>query len=413
MFGGMGVFEQKPGPRAHRYVLVLLQGHIMAWSSKLTGLKNNKQFRTLLAEALGMTIFVYVGIAATVQVFCGFYTYHYLHLPFEFGSMPASAVANGLGLAAAFLLCSRVSGYHLNPAVTVSYAIFGRIEWNMVPVYVGAQLIGAFIASVVAFSVHVDTVDRFDKREPFLTDSAFVSFPVSRNSSTFSLALDQTWGTSLYTIIVYGLSDSRGRVANSLFAPLLAGASYSLVMLSNNQLAGALINPARDFSARLFVLIAQYGTEVWSSRGYFFWVPLLMPFMGAAIGGLIYQGTIGFYWPPLPPPRPTARQRYVKYLTGEVRAMKEYLRAIKMKELEELEMEVEKVQRVNVDLPRHPPQSSSLIQQQQPIMPPSLPTMGPPYQVQAAPHDSHQGRNVQEEEAAESGSGIEIDTNFP
>jgi glycerol uptake facilitator protein len=327
----------------------------MVWRNTILTLKNSERFRILLAEAIGMSVFVYVGIAATVQVYCGFYLYNWKQFAWEYGTMAGAAVANGAGLAAAFFICARVTGYHLNPAVSVTFAVFGRTPWRLVPVYLGAQFIGAFIASVVAFSVHVDTIDRFDKTEPYLTDSAFVSFPISSNSSTFSLVWDQTWAASVYSILLFGLTDPRGRLSDSGFLPLLVGSAYALVMLSNNQMAGAAINPARDFCARFFVLIAQYGTSVWSRHGYFFWVPLLMPFWGVFVGALIYHGAIGMYWPPLPPPKPTDRERFGRYLLTLVRDMKEYLNAKKQQELEELRMLSEKSQRVNVDLPRQPP----------------------------------------------------------
>ncbi len=299
----------------------------MGWKPSIYDLKHNVPFRVFMAETLGMTIAVYVGISATVQVISGSYLYSSkaANLPWNFGGMPAAAVGNGLGLALAFCVCSKISGYHLNPASTLAHAVFGRTKWRLVPVYLGAQLSGALIASTIAFSVHVDAIDRYDTRQPYKSDAGFASYPVSSNASLPLLMWDQTWTAALYTIFLFGFSDPRGAVMNSgsnLEASFAIGAAFTLAMLTSSVNSGATANPTRDLSARLFTFVAQYGTDVWTRDRHFFWIPLAAPFPGALVGALMYQGVIAFFWPPLPPPAPSDREMALMGVIGQVRKLK-------------------------------------------------------------------------------------------
>lgn len=48
------------------------------------------------------------------------------------------------------------------------------------------------------------------------------------------------------------------------------------------------VNPARDFSPRLFTCIAGWGGQVFSTNNYFFWIPLVSPLVGATFAVFIY-----------------------------------------------------------------------------------------------------------------------------
>ncbi len=334
----------------------------MVWKPSVYDLKHNVPFRVFLAESLGMTIFVYISIATRVQVISGFYLYALKDFVWQFGDMSTAAIGNGLGLALALTVCARVSGYHLNPAVTLASAVFGRTPWRLVPVYFAAQVVGSFVASTVAFSVHVDNVARFDKREPFVTDAAFISYPASKNASTLLLVWDKVWSTSLYSIFVFGFTDPRGRVADSGFLPILVGAGLTLVILTSGINSGAIINPARDICSRIFCYIAQYGTVVWTQGGYFFWIPLVIPFLGALFGALLYQGSVAAFRPKMPPPGPSDKERKVRRILKDVNDMRDYLTSKREEKIaeEEYQQLQKNIERVNVNIPRvkrPPPQA--------------------------------------------------------
>ncbi len=334
----------------------------MVWKPSIYDLKHNVPFRVFLAETLGMTVYSFIGIASTAQVLIGHHLYPVKDWPWQFGDMTASALGNGLGLALAFAVCARVCGYHLNPAATLALAAFGKSPWRLVPVYLGAQVVGACVAATVAFSVHVHNVAAVDKEEPYVTDAAFASYPVGGNSSTLLLVWDQTWAASLYALFLFGLTDVRGRLAGSSSVPFLLGAALTMVMLAHGINAGTVVNPARDLCSRLFTFLAQYGTGVWTKGASFFWIPLVLPFPGALLGALIYHVAVAAFWPPLTPEGPSEQEVALRKAVIDVRDMKDYLvsKREEQRAEEEYREQQKYVQAVNVDVdePRASPRTS-------------------------------------------------------
>ncbi|KAK5976830.1 Aquaporin-9 domain protein [Trichostrongylus colubriformis] len=58
---------------------------------------------------------------------------------------------------------------------------------------------------------------------------------------------------------------------------------------------GFAINPARDLGPRLFVLCAGYGWQVFSAYGFYFWIPIVGPLIGAVLGAWIYKLFVGLH----------------------------------------------------------------------------------------------------------------------
>ena len=60
-----------------------------------------------------------------------------------------------MGVAVAVYAVGRISGAHLNPAITLGLAVVGKFAWSDVPSYIGAQLIGAFLGAVVVWLAYL------------------------------------------------------------------------------------------------------------------------------------------------------------------------------------------------------------------------------------------------------------------
>jgi glycerol uptake facilitator protein len=93
----------------------------------------------LIAEALGTFLLVLIGNGAGVAL-----TYAGV-LPTASGLLVA-ALAHGLALAVIINTIGRISGAHVNPAVTIGLASVGRFPWRQVPEYIAAQFVGAAVA---------------------------------------------------------------------------------------------------------------------------------------------------------------------------------------------------------------------------------------------------------------------------
>jgi glycerol uptake facilitator protein len=125
----------------------------------------------------------------------------------------------GWGLAVTLGVCvaSRVSGAHLNPAVTLAVAIFRDFPWRKVVPYSLAQLAGAFAGAAL---VYANYLPAFREVDPDLSHTAgvFTTFPLFPEAWAFGL-LDQVVGTALLLGLIFAITDARNQpVAASLNA---------------------------------------------------------------------------------------------------------------------------------------------------------------------------------------------------
>jgi MIP family channel proteins len=194
-----------------------------------------------------------------------------------------------------------VSGAHLNPAVSVALAVHRGFPWPKVPVYVAAQVGGAFVASAVVFLTYYDAFAAFDggvrQVEGALgTAGIFATYPQPFLSTTGGL-VDQIVGTALLMACVLAITDQQNAGPPAwLVAPLVGGLVVAIgVAFGFN--AGYAINPARDFGPRLFTAVAGWGGGVFTAGHGWWWVPIVGPAIGAVVGAAGYDACVGRHLP--------------------------------------------------------------------------------------------------------------------
>ncbi|CAI5453440.1 unnamed protein product [Caenorhabditis angaria] len=211
------------------------------------------------------------------------------------------AVGWGLVLMFAVLMGSRISGAHLNPAVSFFQLTQGKINAVRFILFVIAQNIGAFLGALFTFIVYYDAINAFDKGErsvtgPTATAAIFATYP-GAHLGTFNAITDQIIGTAVLCMGVAAIVDRRNRIPPFL-QPAWIAALLSFIGMALSLNAGYAINPARDFGPRLFTLFAGYGWRVFSYRNYkWFWIPIICPMIGGVLGAWMYEFFIGFHIP--------------------------------------------------------------------------------------------------------------------
>lgn len=187
----------------------------------------------------------------------------------------------GLAVALAIYAVGSISGAHLNPAVTIALAYSGSFEWNQVPMYVLAQLLGAFVGATI---VWVQFFPHWKRTEDSSTKLAvFCTAPAIR--STLPNLISEIIATA---VLVFGLLVLGANSFADGLNPLVVGALIISIGLSLGGTTGFAINPARDLGPRLahFILpISGKRDADWS----YAWIPVVGPIVGGLLGAWIHQ----------------------------------------------------------------------------------------------------------------------------
>ncbi len=245
----------------------------------------------LLAEFLGTMVLVLFGdgVVAMVQLFGH-------HVPGEIvnGGFTNITLAWGLAVTMGIYVAGRITGAHLNPAVTLTLAAFRGFPWSKVLPYSIVQIAGAFAAAGIVFwNYH----PAFLATDPALDHTAgvFTTFPAFPELMSAGL-LDQTIGTALLLMMIFAITDERNQPPANL-QPLMVGLVVVVIGMSFGGMHGYAINPARDFGPRLFTVVAGFKNNGLSDGKLVFWVPIVGPLVGGLIGGLVYDAGIRRFLP--------------------------------------------------------------------------------------------------------------------
>ena len=215
----------------------------------------------------------------------------------------AWAVAFGIWVAGG------VSGAHLNPAVTLGFAVRRSFPWRKVVPYWFAQVLGAFVGAALVYLVYNAAINAYNlaahtpksSGQALASYSIFATFPAPYfHGSIGGPLIDQIVGTAFLVMLVVAVIDARNTAVGSNMGPLIIGFIVAAIGASYGANAGYAINPARDFGPRLFSYFAGWGKVAlpgtFNGPGGFsnyWWIPIVGPLIGGVIGVLIYDLFIG------------------------------------------------------------------------------------------------------------------------
>ncbi|MFC8731711.1 MIP/aquaporin family protein [Luteimicrobium sp. NPDC057192] len=192
-----------------------------------------------------------------------------------------------------------VSGAHLNPAVTLAFAVRRRFAWAKVLPYWISQLAGAFVGAALVLLVYRSAISAFeDASKPpghsLTTFSIFATFPAPYfHGSVWGPLIDQVVGTALLLLLIAAVVDLRNTGVMANLGPLIIGFAVAAIGISFGANAGYAINPARDFGPRLLTWVAGWGKYAMPGDGdwfsTYFWIPIVGPLIGGVLGILVYD----------------------------------------------------------------------------------------------------------------------------
>lgn len=238
----------------------------------------------LLAEFLGTFVLILfgTGVVAMVVLFPSKIPGEMVH-----GGYTNITLGWGLGVTMGIYVAGNISGAHLNPAVTLTLAVFRGFPWSKVIPYSIAQTIGAFLAAAVVYRNYLPA---FHQADPTLEKTAgvFTTFPTFPGLPSAGF-LDQVIGTALLLLLIFAITDEFHAVPPANLTPVMIGLVVVAIGISFGGMHGYPINPARDFGPRLFTALVGFrnngltdGTAVW-------WIPIVAPLLGALLGAAVYE----------------------------------------------------------------------------------------------------------------------------
>lgn len=191
-------------------------------------------------------------------------------------------ISTGWALAVAIpvFIFGSVSGAHFNPAVTIALAVIGNFPWENVPMYILAQLIGAFIGALLVLICYYNHFEKTEDKAVKL--AVFCTGPEIRNTKINFIT--EVIGTFVLVFAILGIGQSP--LADGI-QPIVVGMIVGAIGLCLGGPTGYAINPARDFGPRLMhylMPVPNKGDSDWS----YALIPVVGPIVGAIAGALVY-----------------------------------------------------------------------------------------------------------------------------
>src|SRR5215210_931360 len=196
----------------------------------------------------------------------------------------------GMAVAIAIYCVYQFSGGLINPAATIGLAVAGQLDWSVVPGYIIAQFLGAFVGAVIVWLAYLghwgETEDEGLKVGGFWPAPAIYNTPAN--------LITEIIGTFVLVFGVLGIVANAGAaggeaatIIGSGLNPLLVGLLVLGIGLSLGGPTGYAINPARDLGPRIAHAVLPIAGKGGNDWGYS-WIPVVGPIIGGIIGAVLF-----------------------------------------------------------------------------------------------------------------------------
>lgn len=216
----------------------------------LTLQKRTHNLQPYVAECIGTFLLVFAGPGAVV-------------INTVSGGVGSLGIGLSFGLAVmvAIYAIGHISGAHINPAVTIAFALTRHFPWKVVPAYIVSQLIGAYAASGTLLLLFGNVAN--------------LGATVPSGSSLQALTLECVLTLLLMFVVLAVATDVR---AVGQAAAIAIGGYVALAATFAGPIAGSSMNPARSFGPALL-------SGTWTAH----WVYWVGPVVGAILGAVLYS----------------------------------------------------------------------------------------------------------------------------
>jgi glycerol uptake facilitator protein len=226
------------------------------------------------------------------------------------------AIIWGLGIATAIYLTAALSGAHLNPAVTISLAVWGGFPKSRVVGYIMTQVTAAFVSAAVLYVIFGGAIAEFEAKNSIMrgqvgSEASAMIFgeyypnpqgkPLSEaNPERMSQGrafVAEVIGTGLLLLVIFCTTDSHNKDRPQILTAATIGLTVTMLISLLGPLTMACLNPARDFGPRLFSSLAGWNAIPFTANGTgWLTVYVLGPITGGLLGGWIYRAVFRLHY---------------------------------------------------------------------------------------------------------------------
>jgi len=225
------------------------------------------KIKALIAECLGTFVLVFFACGVAAWTGCA-----------NSGAVVATALAFGLVIVAMAYSVGRISGCHINPAVSLGCLLTGRMSLKDFLGYVCAQIVGGFLGAVALFGIAKMAGLHL------LGDACNGLFGEGKAGSYIGAILVEVILTFVFVYVILNVTDSKNEGAGKK-AGLIIGLTLTLVHLLGIGFTGTSVNPARSLGTALGSLIFNGNAEPLKVV----WIFLVAPLLGAACAALVFK----------------------------------------------------------------------------------------------------------------------------
>ena len=220
-----------------------------------------------IAECLGTftLVFVACGVAALTG-----------------GTLVGTALAFGLVIVAMAYSIGRISGCHINPAVSIAMLISKKMTLKEFCVYVIAQIIGGFLGGLLIFGVaKMANLNLLGDASNYVINNAQEGLTAGTIIGSLLIEVVLTF---LFVYVILNVTDSKNEGVGKK-AGLIIGLTLTLVHLVGIPLTGTSVNPARSLATAINAAIFNNSTDALAQV----WIFLVAPLLGGVIAALVFK----------------------------------------------------------------------------------------------------------------------------
>ncbi|XP_016078307.1 PREDICTED: aquaporin-7 isoform X2 [Miniopterus natalensis] len=184
----------------------------------------------------------------------------------KFGSYLAVNLGFGFGVTMGIHVAGKVSGAHMNAAVTFTNCALGYMPWKKFPVYILGQFLGSFLAAGTIYCLFYTALMEYTGGHLTVTGSIataniFATY-LPAHMTLWRGFLDEMFVTGMLQLCLFAITDKRNHPALEGTQSVLIGILVVILGVSLGMNSGYAINPSRDLPPRFFTFIAGWGTQV-------------------------------------------------------------------------------------------------------------------------------------------------------